>query len=203
MGVILKSKKEYLRASFRFQEEIIQKIEAEMKRQGFTAYALSQKTGISQATLSLLFSRELQTLTMPLVYSILLALNVKLDILNVDDDNHYAEHIFESQKEPYIPDKFLDYTLSEDDKCLLKTNGRAPFTVKVTKSSGTQHGVLFINKVSGLLSFCRTDVMASKYNLNKEQIFNLIDGFEVPYTNKGVSGYLFLDLDSGKIRFHK
>lgn len=199
MGVRLNTLYPYKRAYMRYQEHIIELIDSEMKRQNITAYALSQKTGISQATLSLLLGRDLDVLTVPLVYSILLALNVRIEESFVSEG--YDKAIIEEQIHPVIGDAYLNYKFSNSERAELMEKGRIERVIELYKPTGVYKGIIYVHPISGLVSFCRTDVLKSKYGLNDDDALRIIDGQTLDITYNKMRGKLFLDFDSSKIKF--
>lgn len=198
MGVRIKPTNGFERAYMRFQEEIICKIESAMKEQNVSAYALSKKTGISQSTLSQLFNREVDILSIPLAYTLLLALDVKMDIGKVQCG--IGDYVLKSQNNVVIPESIMGHTITWDEKMELMQYGRISSTVKICKTSGYQNAIIYVNKKSGLVSVC--NIKSDKYELSREQIFNLIDGLSVEWCQNGKDGSLQLDLDSGRVKFH-
>ena len=179
----------------RYQEHLIELIEYEMKKREITAYSLSKETGISQATLSLLLSRNLDVLTIPLIYSILLALDISIEEIKVNEG--LSRMVFAEQKEPVIKDSYMDYSFSPKEKEELRN------TVEIYSPYGVYKGIFYIHKISGLVSFLRTDTLKRKYNLSDEDILFLIHGGEIPITYKGVKGVLYLDFNTNKVKFMK
>lgn len=185
----------------RYQEHLIELIESEMKKRKITAYSLSKETGISQATLSLLLSRNLEVLTIPLIYSILLALDIQIEEIRTPD--RLSRKIFEEQKEPVIKDSYMDYTFSTEEKEELQRTGILRNTAEIYSPYGVYKGIFYIHKISRLVSFLRTDTLKRKYNLSDEEILYLIHGGKIPITQKGVKEVLYLDFNTNKVKFMK
>lgn len=185
----------------RYQEHLIELIEYEMKKRKITAYSLSKETGISQATLSLLLSRNLDVLTIPLIYSILLALDISIEEIKVNEG--LSRMVFAEQKEPVIKDSYMDYTFSTEEKEELQRTGILRNTVEIYNPYGVYKGIFYIHKISGLVSFLRTDTLKRKYHLSDEDILCLIHGGEIPITYKGVKEVLYLDFNTNKVKFMK
>ncbi len=185
----------------RYQEHLIDLIECEMKKRKITAYSLSKETGISQATLSLLLCRNLDVLTIPLIYSILLALDIRIEEFKVDEG--LSRMVFAEQKEPVIKDCYMDYSFSPEEKEELRKTGIIRNTVEIYNPYGVYKGIFYIHKISGLVSFLRTDTLKRKYHLSDEDILCLIHGGEIPITYKGVKEVLYLDFNTNKVKFMK
>lgn len=201
MGSQLNTRDQYTRAYMRYQEHLIDLIESEMKKRKITAYSLSKETGISQATLSLLLCRNLDVLTIPLIYSILLALDISIEEIKVDEG--LSRMVFAEQKEPVIKDSYMDYSFSPKEKEELERAGIIRNTVEIYSPYGVYKGIFYIHKISGLVSFLRTDTLKRKYRINDEDVFYLINGGEIPIEHKNTEEIIYLDFNTNKIKFKK
>ena len=197
MGSQLNTRDQYTRAYMRYQEHLIDLIESEMKKRKITAYSLSKETGISQATLSLLLCRNLDVLTIPLIYSILLALDIR--IKEIKEPDGLSRMTFAEQMEP-IMDSYMDYSFSLEEKEELKRTGIIKNTVEIYSPYGVYKGIFYIHKISGLVSFCRTDNLKRKYHLSDEDILCLIHGGEIPIILKDIEEILYLDFNTNKVK---
>lgn len=198
MGSQLNTRDQYTRAYMRYQEHLIDLIESEMKKRKITAYSLSKETGISQATLSLLLCRNLEVLTIPLIYSILLALDIR--IKEIKEPDGLSRMTFAEQIEPIIKDSYMDYSFSLEEKEELKRTGIIKNTVEIYSPYGVYKGIFYIHKISGLVSFCRTDNLKRKYHLSDEDILCLIHGGEIPIILKDIEEILYLDFNTNKVK---
>lgn len=185
----------------RYQEHLIDLIECEMKKRKITAYSLSKETGISQATLSLLLCRNLDVLTIPLIYSILLALDIR--IKEIKEPDGLSRLTFAEQMEPIIKDSYMDYSFSPKEKEELRKTGIIRNTVEIYSPYGVYKGIFYIHKISGLVSFLRTDTLKRKYRINDEDVFYLINGGEIPIIIKDIEEILYLDFNTNKVKFKK
>lgn len=185
----------------RYQEHLIDLIECEMKKRKITAYSLSKETGISQATLSLLLCRNLDVLTIPLIYSILLALDIRIEEIKVHEG--LSRMVFAEQKEPVIKDSYMDYSFSPEEKEELRKTGIIRNTVEIYSPYGVYKGIFYIHKISGLVSFLRTDTLKRKYRINDEDVFYLINGGEIPIEYKNTEEIIYLDFNTNKVKFKK
>ena len=201
MGSQLNTREQYTRAYMRYQEHLIDLIECEMKKRKITAYSLSKETGISQATLSLLLCRNLDVLTIPLIYSILLALDIRIEEIKVDEG--LSRMVFAEQKEPVIKDSYMDYSFSPEEKEELRKTGIIRNTVEIYSPYGVYKGIFYIHKISGLVSFLRTDTLKRKYRINDEDVFYLINGGEIPIEYKNTEEIIYLDFNTNKVKFMK
>lgn len=201
MGSQLNTREQYTRAYMRYQEHLIDLIECEMKKRKITAYSLSKETGISQATLSLLLCRNLDVLTIPLIYSILLALDIRIEEFKVDEG--LSRMVFAEQKEPVIKDCYMDYSFSPEEKEELRKTGIIRNTVEIYNPYGVYKGIFYIHKISGLVSFLRTDTLKRKYHLSDEDVFYLINGGEIPIEHKNTEEIIYLDFNTNKVKFKK
>lgn len=185
----------------RYQEHLIDLIECEMKERKITAYSLSKETGVSQATLSLLLCRNLDVLTIPLIYSILLALDIRIEEFKMPDG--LSRMTFAEQKEPVIKDSYMNYSFSPEEKEELRRTGILRNTVEIYTPYGVYKGIFYINKISGLVSFCRTDTLKRKYHISDDDILCLIYGGEIPIIHKDTEEILYLDFNTNKEKFKK
>lgn len=201
MGSQLNTREQYTRAYMRYQEHLIDLIECEMKKRKITAYSLSKETGISQATLSLLLCRNLDVLTIPLIYSILLALDIRIEEIKVGEG--LSRMVFAEQKEPVIKDSYMDYSFSPKEKEELRKTGIIRNTVEIYSPYGVYKGIFYIHKISGLVSFLRTDTLKRKYRINDEDVFYLINGGEIPIEYKNTEEIIYLDFNTNKVKFKK
>lgn len=201
MGSQLNTREQYTRAYMRYQEHLIDLIECEMKKRKITAYSLSKETGISQATLSLLLCRNLDVLTIPLIYSILLALDIRIEEIKVDEG--LSRMVFAEQKEPVIKDSYMDYSFSPKEKEELRKTGIIRNTAEIYSPYGVYKGIFYIHKISGLVSFLRTDTLKRKYRINDEDVFYLINGGEIPIEYKNTEEIIYLDFNTNKVKFMK
>lgn len=201
MGSQLNTREQYTLAYMRYHEHLIDLIECEMKKRKITAYSLSKETGISQATLSLLLCRNLDVLTIPLIYSILLALDIRIEEIKVGEG--LSRMVFAEQKEPVIKDSYMDYSFSPKEKEELRKTGIIRNTVEIYSPYGVYKGIFYIHKISGLVSFLRTDTLKRKYRINDEDVFYLINGGEIPIEYKNTEEIIYLDFNTNKVKFKK